>query len=138
MFFFLKKREKWKALPGDSLGVTGEKLGCRYLEQKGYKVLETNFQNPQGRRLGEIDIIARLGRKIIFVEVKTRASNGLVFGLPEENIDRRKLHKLEKIAAYYLRKNRLLEREYGFDALAVLYDEGKKSAHIRHLEDIFY
>lgn len=138
-WFQKKKNEPWRTiLLADSLGVKGEKWGCQYLERKGYTILETNFQNPEGRRLGEIDIIARFGKKIVFVEVKTRHVSGLAFGLPEENIDRRKLHKLEKIAAYYLRKNRLEEQEYGFDALSVVYVEETRSAQIRHLPDIFF
>ncbi len=139
MWPWKKKNELWRTiLLTDSLGVKGEKWGCQYLEDKGYKILETNFQNPEGRRLGEIDIIAQKGRKIVFVEVKTRSSSGLVFGLPEENIDRRKLHKLEKIASYYLRKNKLVDREYGFDALSVVYVEETRTAKIRHLPDIFF
>lgn len=139
MWPWKKKNEPWRTiLLTDSLGVKGEKWGCQYLERKGYKILECNFKNPTGRRLGEIDIIAELRKKIVFVEVKTRHVSGLVFGLPEENIDRRKLHKLEKIAAYYLRKNKLEKREYGFDALSVVYTEETGKADIRHLPDIFF
>ena len=132
-----KKKNLWKVLPGDSLGTLGEKLGCQYLEKKGYKIVARNFQNQKGRRLGEIDIIATLGKKIVFVEVKTREKSGLSFGLPEESISRDKLHKLEKIATYYLRQNKWLDREYAFDALSILYDGTTKSAKIRHLESIF-
>ena len=139
MWPFRKKEKKWwKILPGDSLGVMGEKWGCQYLEKKGYKILETNFKNPLGRRLGEIDIIAQKGRKIVFIEVKTRALSGLSFGLPEDNINRAKLHKLEKIAAYYLRKNKLADREYAFDALSIVYHETTRTAEIKHLEHIFF
>ncbi|OGI20015.1 MAG: hypothetical protein A3J06_00390 [Candidatus Moranbacteria bacterium RIFCSPLOWO2_02_FULL_48_19] len=133
-----KKKERWKVLPGDSLGTLGEKLGCQYLEKKGYKIVEVNYKNPKGRRLGEIDIIATIGKKIVFVEVKTREKSGLAFGLPEENINRKKLHKLQKIAAYYLRQNKWLDREYAFDALSIVYDGVARSAKIRHLESIFF
>ena len=125
-------------MPGDSLGTLGEKLGCQYLEKKGYKIVEVNYKNPKGRRLGEIDIIATIGKKIVFVEVKTREKSGLAFGLPEENINRKKLHKLQKIAAYYLRQNKWLDREYAFDALSIVYDGVARSAKIRHLESIFF
>lgn len=132
-----KQKNQWKILPSDSLGTMGEKLGCQYLEKKGYTVVARNFQNQKGRRLGEIDIIATLGKKIVFVEVKTREKSGLSFGLPEENIDRAKLHKLEKIATYYLRQNKWLDREYAFDAISIVYDGTTRSAKIRHLESIF-
>ena len=138
MWSWLRKKERWEILPDDSLGTLGEKLGCRYLEKKGYKVLETNYKNPKGRRLGEIDIIATIGKKIVFVEVKTREKSGLVFGLPEANINRGKLYKLQKIATYYLRQNKRLDREYAFDALSIVYDGITRSAEIRHLESIFF
>lgn len=125
-------------MPGDSLGTLGEKLGCRYLEKKGYKIVETNYKNNKGKRLGEIDIIATVGKKIVFVEVKTREKSGLRFGLPEENINRAKLHKLQKIVAYYLRQKKWVDREYAFDALSVVYDGVTRSAKIRHLEGIFF
>ena len=137
MWPWLRKKARWEILPDDSLGTLGEKLGCRYLEKKGYKIVETNYKNPQGRRLGEIDIIATIGKKIVFVEVKTREKSGLIFGLPEANINREKLHKLQKIAAYYLRQNKRLDREYAFDALSIVYDGTTSSAKIRHLESIF-
>lgn len=133
-----KKNERWKVLESDSLGTLGEKLGCQYLEKKGYTIIEVNYKNPKGRRLGEIDIVAALGKKIIFVEVKTREKSGLSFGLPEENINRAKLHKLEKIAAHYLQKNNFAERPYAFDALSIIYDGTTRSAKIRHLESIFF
>lgn len=133
-----KKKERWEILPGDSLGTLGEKLGCRYLEKKGYKILETNYKNDKGRRLGEIDIIAAVEKKIVFVEVKTREKSGMTFGLPEENINRAKLHKLQKITAYYLRQKKWIDREYMFDALSIVYDGATKSAKIRHLEGIFF
>lgn len=138
MLSWLEKKEKWKVLAGDSLGVMGEKWGCQYLEKKGYKILETNFKNPQGRRLGEIDIIVEKDRKIVFVEVKTKHILGLAYGLPEDNINKKKLHKLQKIAAYYLKQKKWLDREYGFDGLAITYDETNRTAKIRHLPDIFY
>lgn len=133
-----KKKERWKVLPGDSLGTLGEKLGCQYLEKKGYEILETNYKNDKGKRLGEIDIIATIGKKIVFVEVKTREKSGLYFGLPEANINRDKLRKLEKIAVYYLRQKKWIDREYVFDALSVVYDGMARSAKIRHLESIFF
>lgn len=118
-------------------GGLGERLGCRYLKEKGYTIIETNYCNTSGKRLGEIDIVAKKGGKLFFVEVKTRLVSGESDVFPEENITREKLRKLERIALHYLREHRLVDYPYSFDALAILYDSSQKKAKIRHLESIF-
>jgi len=120
------------------LGKRGEKAALDYLKKNGYKILATNFFNPSGRRLGEIDIIARDGDEIVFVEVKTR--NQPIFNkvsLPEENINRAKLRKLNKIASFYLTKNALTEFDYRFDAITLMANIQKSQAKLRHLKNIF-
>jgi len=118
-------------------GSLGEKLGCRYLQEKGYKILATNYCNTTGRRLGEIDIIAQKGKELVFVEVKTRLGGSGDILLPEAGITRSKLHKLERIVACYLFEKKCQSMPYHFDALAIVYDKEKKKAFIRHLEHIF-
>ena len=120
------------------LGSLGEELGCRYLKEKGYKILETNYCNASGRRMGEIDVVAQKGKTIVFVEVKTRLKSGKDDVLPEANITPAKLHKLERIAAHYLRERHRMSASYHFDALAIVYDQAEKKAFIRHLEHIFF
>jgi putative endonuclease len=120
-----------------SLGDAGEKIAAKYLKRKGYKILELNFCNSKGRRLGEIDIIARVDGVIVFAEVKTRKLSNSSDVLPEESINRKKLHKLNKIANFYLRKNNLLNSNYRFDAVSVWVDEGGKNAKVKHMESIF-
>ena len=119
-------------------GSLGEELGCRYLSQKGYTILETNYCNASGRRLGEIDIVAQKGKELVFVEVKTRLGSQQSTLLPEAKITPAKLHKLERIAAHYLREKHRESSAYHFDALAIIYDESQKKAFIRHLEHIFF
>lgn len=118
-------------------GSLGEDLGCRYLRQKGYRILETNYCNAKGRRLGEIDIVAKIGKELVFVEVKTRLGSAGSAILPEAGITPAKLHKLERIAAHYLREKRCESAAYHFDALSILYDDILKTASVRHLEHIF-
>lgn len=120
-----------------TLGALGEELGCRYLKEKGYKIIERNYKNTFGRRLGEIDIIALRGSEIIFVEVKTRLYRGEETPLPEQNIHHDKLRKLSKIALHYLREKKKEGCPYSFDALAIFIDGESKKAKIRHLESIF-
>ncbi|MFC1644819.1 YraN family protein [Patescibacteria group bacterium] len=121
-----------------TVGKLGEKIAAKYLKKKGYKILELNFYNKIGRRLGEIDIIAKKEKKIIFVEVKTRELRGGVDVLPEESISRLKLRKLNKIALFYLSKKDLENAEYQFDAIAIWIEKENRNAKVRHLESIFF
>lgn len=120
-----------------SLGKRGEEAALNYLKKQNYKILATNFFNPVGRRLGEIDIVAKDGRDWVFVEVKTRKNNSGKFILPEESINRLKLRKLNKIAGFYLSKNKLVNAPYRFDAITVLADPEKNQASLRHIKNIF-
>lgn len=129
MFWNKNKQEK-------SLGQIGEDIAAKYLKKKGYKILDRNYCNTLGRRLGEIDIIARRNGEIVFVEVKTRILQEKTV-LPEENINPAKLHKLSKIANAYIKSNKLWDGPFHFDAISVLYDEVEKKAQVRHLENIF-
>lgn len=119
------------------VGVLGEDLGAQYLEGKGFTILAKNYCNTVGRRLGEIDIVAKKGEEIIFIEVKSRIGIKESTFLPEANITRDKLRKLDRIAQCYLREKRCVKQPYHFDALSVLYDPVIKKAFIRHLEHIF-
>lgn len=73
------------------------------MQKNGYRILEKNFRD----RRGEIDLIAKDGRTLVFVEVKYRknARNGY----PEEAVDTRKQKKIRETAAYYVYKNRIPE-----------------------------
>lgn len=119
------------------LGVLGEDLGARYLEGKGFTILAKNYCNTGGKRLGEIDIVAQKGNELVFVEVKSRMGKEGGGVVPEANITRDKLRKLDRIAQCYLREKRCVKQPYHFDALSVLYDPVMKKAFIRHLEHIF-
>ena len=119
------------------IGQKGESLGCHYLKRKGYQILMTNYYNPTGRRLGEIDIIAKEGTETVFIEVKTRALKKNISTLPEESITRNKLRKLEKVALHYLRNTGGISQPHRFDALSIIYDPQRKVAKIRHLKYIY-
>lgn len=126
----------WEKEP-DNLGTKGEKIAENFLKKKGYKIIGRNFKNPYGRRLGEIDIIAENGKEIVFVEVKTRTITSPSDPLPEENINRNKLHRLQKIANFYIRKNNLWDRSFHFDAISITFRENDDKPEIRHLKSIF-
>jgi putative endonuclease len=117
-------------------GDLGEKVATKYLEKKGYTILESNYQNKFGRRLGEIDIIAKDKETVVFVEVKTRDWKKYSQTLPEENITHSKLRKLDKIASVYLRHRGLQSASYRFDALSVWLDRVEKKAKIKHIPSL--
>lgn len=119
-------------------GRQGEEIAEAYLREKGYRVLGRNISNPHGKRLGEIDIVAEKKRMVVFVEVKTRILNpNQEDSLPEHQVTRSKLIKLERIASYYLRSNSLETREYRFDVVSVILKRGEGPA-INHLESVFF
>lgn len=118
------------------LGTIGEKAAARYLERKGYAILGLNFKNDVGKRLGEIDIIAKEKDEIVFVEVKTREFARFGSALPEENITYVKLKKLTKIAQVYLRRNNMMDAPYRFDAVSVWLDRPNKTAKIKHISHL--
>ena len=65
------------------LGQQGEALAVTYLAEKGYQILETNWRFKRA----EVDIIAKLGQVLVFIEVKTRTTD--YFGSPEEFITKK-------------------------------------------------
>jgi len=123
----------------EAMGKTGEKAAMIFLKERGYEILAVNFKNSLGRRLGEIDIIAKepAACQLVFVEVKTRDFQKYQNTLPEENITCAKLKKLEKIAQFYLKINHLSEADFRFDAISVLLDKENRKAQIRHLKNIY-
>lgn len=119
------------------IGQSGEDAAVQYLEQAGYCIRERNFANTRGLRLGEIDIVAEKGQEIVFVEVKAAfIATGKEARLPEWQVDRGKLRKMEKAAHIYLREHQFQDRDYSFDVIAVTFYPDKK-AEIRHLDHVF-
>ena len=96
------------------LGRKGEDLAASYLRQQGYRLLARNYR----QRYGEIDIIARDGACIAFVEVKTRQA-GSPF-LPFEAVSLRKQRQIARVAQAYLAANRLFDTPARFDVISVL------------------
>lgn len=130
--FWNKNKEK-------NIGARGEEMAGKYLKKKGFKIIEFNYQNKTGKRLGEIDIVTKKDKQIVFIEVKSRVSDGVVTVLPEENITRDKLYKLQKIINAYISEKDLWGCDYRLDAISVLFGQnGKDILEIRHLESIFY
>ncbi len=100
------------------LGILGERLAARYLEEHGYKVIERNYRF--GRR--EVDIIVRRGDLVAFVEVKARAGSG--YGHPLEAITALKRREIERVAQHWLQRHGEPGLQPRFDAVGVVFRKG--------------
>jgi putative endonuclease len=81
-----------------SIGSAKEDFVCQWLERHGYRIAARNFRS----RTGEIDIVAREGGYLVFIEVKYRRDTGS--GTGEEAVNRRKQQIISRVALYYLRR----------------------------------
>ena len=115
-------------MQANTYGKRSEIIASNYLKDKGYKILETNYKN----KVGEIDLIARDGDYVVFVEVKARLSQK--FGHPFEAIDERKQQKIHAVASLYLVQKRKYGTPCRFDAISIL---GLETPEIRHIIDAF-
>ena len=110
-------------------GRDGERLAERYLQQKGYKVVERNYRC----RGGEVDLIALDRKVIVFVEVKTRSDHR--FGNPLEAVENRKQKKMIQAAEFFLSEKKLHNREARFDVIGISW-LGQQPA-VEHIENAF-
>jgi putative endonuclease len=99
-------------------GARGEKLACRFLRHRGYKILYRNFR---GRRGGEIDIVCRDRDTLVFVEVKTRGRED--FGRPVAAVDRRKQRRISQGGLAWLRLLDNPDILFRFDVVEVVISE---------------
>lgn len=97
-------------------GAEGEAVAADYLIEKGYHILERNYRTA----LGEIDIIARDGETLVFVEVKARSSAR--FGPPQLAVDHRKQIKITRVALDYISRKKKMSILFRFDVLALRRD----------------
>jgi putative endonuclease len=113
----------------NDFGKKGEQIAVDYLRGKGFRILETNWR--RGRN--EIDIIARDGKALVVVEVKSRHS--ILAGEPETAVTREKQRALIRAANAYVLLKRISD-EVRFDIVSILIENEKEK--IRHIPDAFY
>ena len=106
-------------------GNIGEIAALNLLRNKGYKIIEINWET----KIGELDIVAVHGETLVFVEVKGSAS--LKYGNPSERVDFRKQRKLSMMAAQYIKTKRLFDAAARFDVIEVC------GSWINHIENAF-
>ncbi len=116
--------------PSQTLGVLGEELACHFLRAQGYQVFLKNFTCS----LGEIDLIAKEGGVLAFVEVKTRRHEGM--GHPAEAVTRFKRRQIVNTASWYLKRYGLRDLPCRFDVVSVLLPAGQEP-RIELIRDAF-
>ncbi len=109
-------------------GQAGEEVAVDHLRQKGYLILHRNYRCA----LGELDIVARDGTMLVFVEVRSRS--GDYYGRACEALSRAKLARLRKLALYYLAVEHKKEIPCRCDLLAVDWEAGRP--RITHIQNI--
>ena len=113
----LRHSARRKTLPVEAVnGRRGEDLAHRLLRRHGFTVVARNYRPPSGG--GEIDLIAYDGGRLVFVEVKTRASTD--FGAPENAVDQEKRTFIERAARDYARRSEVDWNAVRFDVVNVV------------------
>lgn len=113
------------------LGRTGEEQAVIFLKRSGYSIVHTNYKT----RIGEIDVIAKDGKVICFIEVKTRSS--IRFGIPEEAVSLQKQRQISKSALLFLKQNKLLDNPARFDVVSVRFHLGNTEPKINLIKNAF-
>ncbi len=120
------------------LGQYGEDIACKYLQEKGYRILERNFYKESSAvSKGEIDIICKKGKVISFVEVKTSVPPRRDGSFsPEDRVNFQKQRKLKNLSLIWLSKNKIsFESPWQIDVISVVANVDKKTAKIRHFQN---
>ncbi len=120
------------------IGQIGEEVAAKYLENKGYKILDRNFEKRiNSIKLGEIDIVAKDQAKkiIVFCEVKTLSAKKGFF--PEDKVNFKKRETIAKVAEIWLNQHKInLDSLWQIDVLSIILDFNSRKAKIRHFKNI--
>lgn len=111
------------------LGNRGEQHAARFLRRQGFRILAKGYRTP----LGEIDLIARDGDILVFVEVKSRRQ-----GQPAEAVTLEKQRRLTLAALQFLAQHRLLDTQRArFDVVAIVWPDDRKAPTVEHFRNAF-
>ncbi len=113
------------------IGDFGERVACAWLRSQGCKILARNYRGP---RRGEVDIIARDRKLLLFVEVKTRREGSRIRGL--DAVGKEKQGLIERGANSWLKRLGTRDLPWRFDVIEVSVAEGQKP-RINHVKDAF-
>lgn len=112
-------------------GTRSERAAVRYLRQRGFRILARNYRCP----LGELDLVAADGRTVVFVEVRSTATDD--HARPGASVNHDKQRRLSNLALHYLQRYGLLNHAARFDVLTVSWPDGKLSPTVVHHRDAF-
>ena len=119
--------------PKRKIGDIGEEVVCKYLETKGFRVLERNYL----RKWGEIDIVAEKDQLLSFIEVKSVSREPGKGYRPEENMHPAKLKRLHRVIKTYLLDRKVPEgKEWRVDVACVYLDFSTRKAKVEMLENV--
>jgi len=122
--------ENSKGLQNATVGSRGEELAAAFLERNGFALVERNFRCKGG----EVDIIAKDGTTLVFVEVKSRKT--LTYGVPQLAVTPFKQRQISKAALTWLARNHKHDSPARFDVIAILL-ENDYSHQIEHIKNAF-
>ena len=113
------------------IGQFGEEIACNYLKNKGYLIIAQNIKLS----FKEIDIVAKIGDLLVFIEVKTRLSNK--YGEADEAMTIQKTNNFRQAIELYLENNKKTDfEEFRADLIAIDIDKVRKIAKIKHYKDV--
>ncbi len=117
-----------------SLGKYGEEIAVAYLKGRKYAVLDRNYRC----KCGEVDIVAREGKTLVFVEVKTRRNDS--YGPPQLSVTQFKQRQISKAALLYLSSKKMENVPARFDVIAIclLENDNPRIEHIMNAFDLLY
>jgi putative endonuclease len=111
------------------LGDRGERQAARHLRQQGFRILARGYRTSRG----EIDLIARDGETLVFVEVKSRRQ-----GEPAEAVTLEKQRRLTLAALRFLTEHDLLHRQRArFDVVAIVWPDDRRPPAVDHIRNAF-
>ena len=110
------------------LGDRGEREAARFLKRRGLRILMRGYRTDQG----EVDLIARDGPTVVFVEVKSRRQ-----GDPAEAVTPEKQRRLTLASLHFLKRHNLLEQPCRFDVVAIVWPGGRRPESIEHFPNAF-
>jgi len=115
------------------LGKLGEELALKEIKGIGYKCLARNYRCP----LGEVDLVAKDGDTLVFIEIKTR--KGKSIGYAKEAVNGRKRRQLSKVALTYIKANNCWHMRSRFDVVAISFNHnGREIEIIKNAFDLEY
>ena len=117
--------------PRIKVGKIGEALAIEHFKARGYEIRAQNYRT----RSGEIDLIVQHGKRVVFVEVKTRRSSK--FGIPQAAVTPAKQRQISKIALSYLQTHNLLDVPCQFDVVAIVLSWKFELIKLQHIENAF-